>query len=215
MDLKIRQVDDFEVTGDGTAAAWRDIAWEPLVRVGEGKSQWATKTKVMWSATGLYFLVDCEDQKLTCTMTQDGDDIFREDVVEIFLWPDEGQPIYFEYELSPLDVELPILVSNNGGDFYGWLPWHYVGPRRVRHATATRGGPKASGGEVTGWSAEFFIPFTLLTGMGNTPPQPGSRWRANIYRIDYDAQPCSHWAWCPDTGANFHKFREFGTLQFE
>ena len=39
------------------------------------------------------------------------------DVFEVFLWTDEKQPIYFEYEISPLGYELPILVPNFGGKF--------------------------------------------------------------------------------------------------
>jgi hypothetical protein len=40
------------------------------------------------------------------------------------------------------------------------------------------------------------------------------RWRANLYRIDYDADRPSQWAWCTRTGGNFHDFRRFGTLRF-
>jgi hypothetical protein len=54
-------------------------------------------------------------------------DLWNEDVVEAFFWTDESNPIYFEYELSPLNYELPILVPNNKGKFLGWLPWHYEG----------------------------------------------------------------------------------------
>jgi len=212
--MKISCVNDFEVSGDGSASAWQSVPWEPLVRVGEGKASHASRTKILWSQTGLYFLVDCEDRQLTCTMTQDGDDLFREDVVEVFLWPDEAHPVYFEYEISPLNFELPILVSNHEGTFHGWLPWHYIGPRRVRHATSVRGGTREPGAAVTGWSAEFFIPFELFSGLGNTPPKAGSRWRANIYRLDYDAGEASHWAWNPETAHRFHNYQQFGVLEF-
>ena len=47
-----------------------------------------------------------------------------------------------------------------------------------------------------------------------SPPAAGSRWRANLYRIDYDAGPATHWAWCRDTGTNFHGYKEFGTILF-
>ena len=51
-------------------------------------------------------------------MTADNLDIYNEDVVEVFLWTDESTPLYFEYELSPLNYELPIIVPNNEGDFF-------------------------------------------------------------------------------------------------
>jgi len=214
MELIVPRVDDFELTGDGAAAAWRAAEWQPLVRVGDGKATYPTRAKVLYSQEGVYFLVDCQDSKLSCTLTEDFADLFTEDVVEVFLWPHEPQWTYLEYEISPLGTELPILVTNHDRRFHGWLPWHYSGPRRARRATAVRGGPKAPGAAVEGWSVECFIPFALLVGLANTPPQPGTRWRANVYRIDFDARPASQWAWCPDTGGDFHNFRRFGTFLF-
>ena len=86
---------------------------------------------------------------------------------------------------------------------------------RTVKATVVRGGPKASMAEIKGWSAEVFLPFGLLRGLGNVPPQPGTKWRANFYRIDYDEAPAvSYWAWSEKTGANFHKYEGFGTITF-
>jgi len=214
VELTLPRIDEFELTGDGTSAAWGAVEWRPMAPVRSGASDYLTRAKAAYSAAGLYFLVDCEDRKLVCTYTDDNEDIWTEDVVEVFVQPDEAHPIYFEYELSPLNVELPILVSNTDGAFFGWLPWHYEGDRRVRRATAVRGGAKASMAEVEGWTAEFFIPFALFKGLGNTPPASGTRWRGNIYRIDYDEKPSTQWAWCADI-AKFHDYENFGTFVFE
>jgi len=215
MNLTVPRVNDFEVTGDGRDANWARADWQALTRVGAGTSTHATKAKVLYSERGIYFLVDCEDRQLTCTLQEDNADLYKEDVVEVFLWPDESQPLYFEYEISPLGYELPLLVPNDHGAYHGWLPWHYEGGRRIRKATSVRGGPKAALARVSGWTSEFFIPFALLTGLGRVPPRPGTTWRGNVFRMDYDASPVSHWAWCPDTGAAFHSFHGFGTLQFD
>ena len=215
MDMIIRKSDDFEITGDGQAAAWARADWQTLKVVSPGQTGYATRAKVLYSTRGLYFLFDNEDRRLTCTMTQDFQNIFQEDVVEIFLWPNEAQDLYFEYELSPLGVELPEIVPNWNGTYHGWRPWHYEGDRLTRRATTTRGGPKASMAAVDGWMAEFFIPFALLRGLGNTPPASGMRWRANLFRIDYDNASPIHWAWCEKTGTNFHDFRNFGAIVFE
>ena len=69
-----------------------------------------TRVKVLYSPTGLYVLMDATDRRLTATMKEDFLDLWNEDVFEFFLWPDEKQPVYFEYEISPLGFELPILV---------------------------------------------------------------------------------------------------------
>jgi len=215
METVIRKVDDFDLKGDGSAAAWKRADWLELNRLGEAKAAYSTRAKVVYSETGIYFLLDNEDTRITCTRRKDNDNIYEEDVVEAFIWPDESQNVYFEYEISPLGVELPLLVSNNAGKYFGWLPWHYEGKRKIRRATTIRGGPAKPGAAVKGWTAEFFIPFALFRGMGNAKPTPGMKWRANIYRIDYDGQETTYWAWSKLARPIFHSFREFGTFVFE
>ncbi|MCA1759873.1 MAG: carbohydrate-binding family 9-like protein, partial [Bacteroidales bacterium] len=123
--LIVKKCADFEITGDGSAAAWENTDWIDLPQRKPETKVYGTKAKVLYSETGIYFLFDCQDNKLNSTIKEDNEDLWEEDVVEIFLWTEEDFPVYFEYELSPLNYELPILVPNNKGRFLGWLPWHY------------------------------------------------------------------------------------------
>jgi hypothetical protein len=214
MKMIVRRTNDFDLTGRGSSPEWEAAAWQPLARVGDGAAGLSTRMKTLYSDTSLYVLFDCEDRRLTCTMTRDFADLYLEDVVELFLQPEPGQRVYFEYEISPLGRELPIMVANDGRRFHGWLPWKYEGGRRVRRRTAVRGGRRAPGASCAGWTAEVAIPYALLLGLAKVPPRPGVQWRGNFYRIDYDESPCSQWAWCARTGPNFHAFRRFGTLSF-
>ena len=217
--LSVPFCSDFEINGQGDHVTWSQADWVDLP-LRHGPSQEATtRAKVLYSETGIYFLMQCADEVLTATLTEDFTDLYKEDVVEVFLWTDEAQPLYFEYELSPLNYELPILVPNHGGTFFGWRPWHYEGERRTRHATSVQGiekksGAAISGTAISGWTAEFFIPYALLKPLGNVPPQPGTRWRANLYRIDYDTTEPRYWQWQPTAGS-FHEYQRFGTLIFE
>ncbi|MBX9622559.1 MAG: carbohydrate-binding family 9-like protein [Gemmataceae bacterium] len=212
--LTVRATDDFPITGDGSAAAWKPAAWEPLHKRADADRPYRTRVKVLYSKTGLYVLFDAEDKKLSAAKTADFDNLWEEDVFEVFLWPDEGHAVYFEYEISPLGVELPILVPNLDGRIMGWRPWNYDGGRKVKKATAARGGAVKSGAAVDGWSAEVFIPYELLAPLGNVPPKPGTRWRANFYRMDYDGGERAGWDWAR-VGESFHEFKKFGTLAFE
>lgn len=214
MELSLPRSSDFELDGHGGSPAWPQAEWHSLTSVSEVPCP-ATRFKALYSETGIYFLFDCEDRRLTCTMTEDFADLFREDVIEVFLQPVAEIPVYFEYEISPLGKELPLLVSNHAGTFHGWLPWHYEKKRAARKATQIRNGEKLPLAECTGWSAEFFIPFALLTGLGNLPVQPGARWKANVYRIDYDTGTAAQSAWEPRVGRDFHRFADFGTFRFE
>jgi hypothetical protein len=92
----------------------------------------------------------------------------------------------------------------------GWRPWHYEGNRKTRHATHI----DKKNDHVTGWYAEFFIPFELLKPLANVPPVKGTRWRANFYRIDYDKGE-STWQWQEVRDVAFHDYEKYGTIEFE
>ena len=201
---------DFTITGDGSAANWNNTEWLNMPLRGNKEVAYKTKIKMLYSDSGIYCLYHCEDKKITATLKEDFLDFWHEDVVEAFFWTDEREPLYFEYELSPLNYELPILVPNFKGKFFGWRPWHYEGNRRTKHATHVTKNRDI----VTGWTAEFFIPYTLLTPMTNVPPKNGSRWRANFYRIDHDMGETT-WQWQEVREENFHDYEKFGTIVFE
>ena len=211
--LTIRQVDDFEVTGAGDHANWQKAAWTTLNRRQADGHPYEARFKALYSRTGLYVLMDATDRKLTATMNQDFMHLWTEDVFEVFLWTDERYPVYFEYEISPLNYELPILIPNFGGTFLGWRPWDYEGDRKIRKATSVTGGPKQSGASIQGWRAEFFIPYALLRPLQNVPPAPGTRWRANFYRMDHDDGKHTQWDWAR-VGDTFHDYEKFGDLLF-
>jgi Carbohydrate-binding family 9 len=212
--LGVPLVEDFTVTGGGDHRTWNDVPWTRLNARGNASGAPLTRIKVAYSETGIYVLMDAVDRKLTATFEEDFADLWKEDVFEAFLWPDERDPLYFEYEVSPLGRELPILIPNFDGQFLGWRPWHYGGDRRVRHATSIIGGPKESGATIEGWRAEIKIPFDLLRPLRNVPPTKGTTWRANFYRVDHDTGKPISWDWAR-VGPSFHEFRKFGTLEFE
>jgi hypothetical protein len=211
--LTVKPAADFEVTGTGDNPAWQQAEWTALRRRQADGNPYDTRFKMLYSSTGVYFLMDGTDRKLTATMSEDFMDLWNEDVFEVFLWTDERYPVYLEYEISPLNHELPILIPNFGGQFLGWRPWHYDGPRKTRKATSTMGGPKQSNASIEGWRAEFFIPYAMLRPLQNVPPKPGTRWRANFYRMDYDNGKTTQWDWAP-VGPSFHEYDKFGELLF-
>ena len=210
----MRKTADFEVTGDGSNPAWARAEWLPLTKRPGGGLEHTARFKLLYSPKGIYTLMEATDNRLTATFDKDFENLWTEDVFEAFLWPEEKDPIYFEYEISPLNRELPIVVPNLEGRFKGWLPWHYDGERKTRKATSVTGGDKKSGAAITGWKAEVFIPFALMEPMRNAKPDSGSRWRANFYRVDHDGGMSTGWDWAR-VGPSFHDFRNFGTLIFE
>jgi hypothetical protein len=205
-------VDDFALTGDGSDAAWSKAEWNELARRGDGLD-YSARFKTVYSSTGIYFLIEGSDQRVSATITEDFANLWTEDVFEVFLWTDERHPVYFEYEISPLGKELPIIIPNFDGRFLGWRPWHYEGSRRTRTAVSARGGVLLPGADIRAWSAEVFLPYELLSPLANVPPKAGTTWRANVYRVDHDHGKKTAWHWAP-VGESFHEFESFGTLEF-
>ena len=212
--LHIQRTDDFTVTGDGSTPAWQKTGWTTMARLPGGKLPYDARFKMLYSPKGVYVVMTGSDRKLSATNDRDFADLWHEDVFEFFLWPDERQSVYLEYEISPLDHELAILVPNFDHTFMGWRPWHYDGPRKIQKAVAVSGGPAKSGAAISGWTAEVFVPYALLKPLPNVPPRPGDHWRANFYRVDYDEHPSTSWSWTPVDGT-FHEYEKFGTLVFE
>ena len=213
--LRVPATEDFQLTGDGSAAAWKLAPSTRLNRrPGGGKNDYQASFKVLYSKSGIYVLMDASDELLTATMREDFLDLWTEDVFEVFLWPDERYPVYFEYEISPLGYELPIIIPNFEGKFLGWRPWHYEGDRKTHKAVTIVGGRQQSGAKIQGWKAELFFPYDLLQPLQNVPPKPGTRWRANFYRVDYDGGEQMSWDWAR-VGPSFHEHKKFGTLVFE
>jgi hypothetical protein len=213
-EARVAPTEDFEVTGDGSHPAWRKASWLSLRKREAEGLPYDTRVKVLHSPTGLYCLMDGTDRETTARMSDDFLDLWNEDVFEVFLWTDERYPVYFEYEISPLGHELPILIPNLDGTFLGWRPWHYDGQRRTRKAVSVVKPPVGAPQALGRWRAEVFIPYELLRPLPQVPPTRGARWRANFYRVDHDDLRKTSWDWAP-VGPSFHEFESFGVLVFE
>jgi hypothetical protein len=208
--MNILKSPDFKITGNGQASEWDKAKWEDIPQRNNKEAvNYPTRVKVLYSETGIYFLFDCGDKEINATLQADNLKLWEEDVVEVFLMPDEKYPLYFEYQLSPLNYELTILIPNLDGNFLGWLPWQYEGDRKTRHETSV---VKNSQDIVEGWMAEFFIPWKLLTPLITGPPKKGDKWKANMYRLDYD-KGMTRFSW-QRTDRNFHEPHNFGTFIF-
>lgn len=206
--LHVKKTADFEINGKGDGKSWEQTSFVDLT-YRKGNKHYSSRFKILYSDNGIYCLYVSEDSLITSTLREDFADIYNEDVVEVFFWPNEASNIYFEYELSPYNYELPILVPNYDGKFLGWRPWHYEGDRLTKHAASIQ----KTNGKPNSWIAEFFIPYKLLTPLQNIPPKSGTTWRANFYRIDYDDKT-SQWSWMP-TRKNFHDYEKFGKIIFD
>ena len=212
--LVVQSCTDFGITGKGDNPQWNSAEWTQMALRDEAEDPYETKFKILYSETGIYVLAFCEDKLISTEYEKDQDDIWESDVFEVFLHTDPSNPVYFEYEINPLNTELVLLIPNDDGDFMGWAPWHYEGDRKVKKAVQIHGGKAKPGEKITGWTAEMFFPYALFKGLKNVPPTPGTEWTGNFYRMDYDTGKRISWSWTP-VEVSFHEYKKFRPIVFK
>lgn len=160
----------------------------------------ATSLKTAWSTSALHLLFHAEDIEAWGTLTRRDDPIFNEEVIEAFLDPVGDLESYFEIEVSPLNVVCDLVLRRTRNGYRKEFGWDCEGLQ-----TSVTKTPAA-------WNAELLIPFQSLCA---DLPVPGSRWRANFFRIDRPRKvPAELSAWSPTGMRRFHVQQRFGILEF-
>jgi hypothetical protein len=63
------------------------------------------------------------------------------------------------------------------------------------------------------WSCEIALPMEDIVTAPHLPPQPGDRWRLNLYRVD-QRPAISELAWSPTLQNDFNVPKRFGEIVF-
>ena len=169
---------------------------------GRARPEISTTCRVLWSNRFLYLAYECPFTELTdFGKARSGERVSKEgslwdkDVVEFFCAPDPSQlNHYTEYEWAPNNEALDLRLRRPESDF-AWsskMEWQVRVDR---------------GRKV--WTSEVRIPLSALS---EATPKVGTRWRANLYRIDR-----AHRAFLasnPLLSGSFHTPERFGWLEF-
>lgn len=211
--ITIKKCEDFSITGKGSASQWENTEWVSLQKLDPGEN-YDSRIKMLYSETGIYVLFYGQDKKINTDYQTDFEDLFMGDVFEVFFHTEPSHPLYFEYEINPLNKELVLLIPNFDGEFLGWIPWKYEDDRKVIKKVDIEGGDMKPFATIDHWTAEMFFPYDLFRPLQNVPPKSGTTWKANFYRMDYDSGKRIKYSWSP-IEQSFHEFENFGTLHFE
>lgn len=212
--LIVKKCIDFDITGKGDNSQWEKTEWNLLTKLDSGARGYDSKFKILYSPTGVYVLFNGKDNKITTKFDKDFENLYEGDVFEVFFHTNPKSPLYLEYEINQLNKEVVLIIPNFKGKFYGWIPWHYEGDRRMKKMVNITGGKMETGADISSWSAELFFPYTLFNPLENVPPESGTIWNANFYRLDYDNGNMMKWAWSPVKNT-FHEFEKFAPIKFE
>ncbi|HXO74780.1 MAG TPA: carbohydrate-binding family 9-like protein [Puia sp.] len=213
----IHKTTDFTITGKGDAPAWATTSWQIFTKIDSGGKNYTSKSKMLYSAKGIYLLFSGEDDRITTKDYKDDEDIYEGDVFEFFLHTDPDKPPYFEYEINQLGKQLILTLARFPHKNLAWSPWkiEYEKDPLIKRITVVDSGKKQPGAAINGWTAELYFPYELLGLLPGVPPKSGTIWRANFCRIDYDSGKMVQWSWSRKIKRSFHDLDKFGTILFE
>lgn len=208
-----------EIVIDGVLddKAWKVAEEVSLVEAVEGSplpEDISTYTKMLWDDENLYVAFICSDPDIWGTLTQRDSHLWKEEVVEVFLDPDGDGMNYAELEVSPNNtvVDLKIVSIKPWKSEIGW------NMEGLQTAVLVRGTVNRRDDLDEGWTVEMAIPWASLSdvpGATGGPPEDGTSWRGNLYRIE---RPLGKdWvlmAWSPVGRPAFHTPEKFGILKF-
>ncbi len=115
-----------------------------------------------------------EDKNIKAQMTKRDDDLWNEEVMEIFINADDNPKTYYEFEWNALNTILDLYVLNpncNRDVIRQWLDWDCEG---ILSAVNVKGTVGDDSDIDKGWFLEVAIPFSQIQSSKNIPPKNGN-----------------------------------------
>jgi predicted TIM-barrel fold metal-dependent hydrolase len=200
---------DFAPSGAVTEPGWRHAApvWiEYATQDGSARPALSTAVRALWSERYLYLGFTAPYTRLTVfepplargkrfSMEKSGESLWDRDVVEAFINADtEDLNHYTEYQVAPTNERLDLRLRLPERDF----AWQSGFESHVQIDEPSNV-----------WRCVMRIPLPALS---STQPEPGTRWRLNLFRCDRAHN--AFLAWNPTMSGTFHVPEKFGALEF-
>ena len=217
-ELQVRRaIQPLTIDGKLDEAAWSAAMNSPAFGTTHGlpaPQGTRTQTKLLWDDEALYIGFMVADSDIRSDYTERDDELWKSDVVEVYLDPDADGQQYIELQLSPNNVVFDALFRSHRAP-----PWEEArGWNMTGLQSATSRGTLPGRPATTGWFAEIRIPWADLSPANGAKPEINSRWRANFFRVDQSEAGIRNVSWSPvstdPNRADFHNLDRAGTLIF-
>ncbi len=192
--------------------AWQEAEVAQLVLAESGAPpRQPTRARLLWDDSYLYAAFECQDDDIWGVTTARDQDIYNQEVVELFVDEDGDGHGYIEIEVSPLNAVLDLFMLWREDRQRGLWDWNSEG---LRTAVVVEGDPTRRGTPDSSWTVELAVPMGDFMMVPHLPPRVRDRWRMNLYRIERDAEGDEYSAWSPPGRLNYHTPWRFGFLEF-
>lgn len=207
------------IDGEMTEPAWTTtpkvlLAWQTtLDKQARPVSRPGAWVRLLWDDRFLYMAARCRDRDLIASLTRRDSKVWKEDALEFFLKPEDGDSPYFEFQWNPLGTILDgFWPRRKAGTLRDVARWNCeaVVAVRVDGTLNDRNDPDR------GWQIEVRIPFADLRPIIARPPRAGESWRALVASYNFTLLP--RWAKIKTSTAPcrfFHEYEVYSTLTFD
>jgi hypothetical protein len=166
---------------DGNLSDWKTPFFGPFVIHNSGvKGTQKTFVSLSWNNENLYIGYRSEDSKIIGSHQEKDSQIYNtDDLVEIFIDPDEDGQHYVEIGVNAFSTNYDMLIECISPSCGGW---------KTSMAFTVLGMETVSKISPEGFCTEIKIPFSSLISIPNgnfNVPKIGTKWRGNTFRIDY------------------------------
>ena len=199
---------------------WLRAEEAPLKDAGTGLDvPLKTTVRLLWNDTYLYIAFYGEDNDAWATHTHDDENLWEEEVFEIFIDPENKGHTYYEININPINKIVDLFILNGGkkrkGRFENTKKWNFSD---LKHGVYVKGDGRNEGTSDSFWTAELAIPFEEMWTADQTPPRPGDMWRMNFFRIERGKSDVKDDDWEAafsfPKGLGFHIPWMFGNIYF-
>lgn len=217
----VKRTDTF-ITIDGRIDEneWNGATESPLRRADTGAdAPLKTTVRLLWDDEYLYIAFFGEDDDAWSTFAYDDENLWEQEVFEVFIDPENKGHTYYELNINPRNAIVDLFILNGGitrgGEFINTKKLNMKG---LKHGVFVEGDGGDEGNADFFWSAELAIPFEEFWTADYTPPKPGDMWRMNFFRIERGTKtdPDDDWqaAFSFPNGLGFHIPWRFGKVYF-
>ncbi len=168
-----------------------------------------TRVWAAWDTEYLYFAADLPDTDIWTEYRDQDDPLYRQDVFEVFVAGDNSGSKYLEYQVSARNVTFDAAFPRYRKGDEAWdSTW--------RTAVNVRGTLDGPVDRDQGWTAEVAIAWTEICAHTTIPcpPQAGTRFRTNVFRIERPGRRGSKGlALTPTRKPDFHAWQHAATVE--
>jgi uncharacterized repeat protein (TIGR03806 family) len=206
------------IDGHGSEPVWEQASTLENFRMAwlgeEGNNTLSpTEAKILWDRDHIYFWAKLADKDLQATVRDRDGQTWNDDVFEVFFKPSTRHNGYYEFHVTPGNVQMDLYIPERGPNAY--QEYRSKETFDFESAVQIQGTLDNRQDVDQGWELEFRLAWEDFAATGGRP-EPGETWTFSLCRYDFDTRDKEPTltSIAPLKRRSFHDFEQFVPLTF-